>query len=834
MTKGANAKERRASRRPPLVPVAVQHRLLQMISAAPNQHHVPEQVAKVCLRMILELTGAAGTALYVKHEQTQDVRCMAVDGCFEGDARAGGRDLVTAVMERGQSQGHDELMGLPLKRGRTVQGVLLLQGLPPRPERDGGVQDLLDTAAQNLAASVDHARLAQKYAQKIVRIQQLEKIGEILSASSGETQSLQAAMEAILVLVDADAGGLLLIHDDTGALEPWIITGQKTELFRGGWQGMGHALTDVVVGAGKPLNISLRGEENGAPDRQEGMAPSAKGIHALLAVPVRTRNTFHGVLAVINKRGGEIFSNWDLLELSSVSNQVAYVLENGRLLRQSHDTISRLCRLQEIGELLNSTLDQSRLRNRTIEAATRLMDAEAGSLLLLDEPRNELFFDVALGDQGECVRQIRLKVGEGIAGYVAATGEPVVVHDVQRDPRFSRSADKQSGFTTRNMVCVPVRVREKLVGVLQAINKRGNGRFSERDLQDFLTLSHQVGIAVENANLYEEINRLFEGFISASVTAIESRDPTTSGHSHRVAVLTCELAEAVTGCGEGPYAPIAFSAAELRELRYAAILHDFGKVGVREHVLTKANKLFPGDFALIRARFDFITRTLELRACERKLDILRGGPGIDGNRRLADIDAELSRSLEDTSGILTFIEACNRPTVLKQDGFDRLHDIAGRHFDYFGEARPYLTPQEMVYLSIPRGSLTQDERLEIESHVTHTFRFLSTIPWTTSLKNVPLYAHRHHEKLDGTGYPLRMSGEQIPVQSRLMAICDIFDALTASDRPYKTAVPIAKALAILEEEASQGKLDQDLLEIFVDQQVYHRLRIEEGNVHRAA
>ncbi|TKB79669.1 MAG: phosphodiesterase, partial [Nitrospira sp.] len=270
------------------------------------------------------------------------------------------------------------------------------------------------------------------------------------------------------------------------------------------------------------------------------------------------------------------------------------------------------------------------------------------------------------------------------------------------------------------------------------------------------------------------------------------------------------------------------------ELRYAAILHDFGKVGVREHILTKANKLFPGDLALIRARFDFIKRTLELRACERKLDILRGGPGIDGDLLLSNIDAELSRSLEDTSGILAFIEACNHPTVLRQGGFDHLHGIAGRHFDYFGEAKPYLTAEEMYCLSIPRGSLTQDERLEIESHVTHTFRFLSTIPWTTSLKNVPLYAHRHHEKLDGTGYPSQVSGEQIPLQSRMMAICDIFDALTASDRPYKAAVPISKALTILEEEASQGKLDRHLLDIFIHQHIYRRIQIQEGDLNCAA
>lgn len=822
-----------ARRIPPprlLVPVAIQHRLLKMISEATEQHHVPEKVAKICLRMILELTGAAGTAVYLKDEQTQQVRCVAVDGICEGSSRTAWRELVVAVIDGGRPQRGNEFVGLPLKRGQTVQGVLLLQGFPLHRTRDPRVPDILDAAALNLAVSVDHARLAQKYAQKIVRIQQLEKIGDILSSSVEGPSNLQSAMEAILRLVDAEAGGLLLKSDEREVLEPWVIAGRKKEWIRGGWRGTNEDLASEVARTGKPVIINPSPEREGCEDNQRGGSPSAKRGESLLIVPVRARNRICGVLVVINKRAGQLFSNWDLLEVSSVSNQIAYVLENGRLLRESHETISRLCQLQEIGELLNSTLDQERLRKRTIEAATRLMDAEAGSLLLLDERSNELFFDVALGEKGARVRQIRLKVGEGIAGYVAATGEPVMIHDVQHDARFSRTADKNSGFTTRNMVCVPVRVREKLIGVLQAINKRGGARFTERDLRDFLTLSHQVGIAIENANLYEEINRLFEGFISASVTAIESRDPTTSGHSNRVAVLTCALAEAVTGIDRGPYAPVIFSAEEMKELRYAAILHDFGKVGVREHVLTKAKKLFPGDVALIRSRFDFIKRTMELHASERKVEVLRGHAVGDREVLLSEIEAELARRMEEVNGILAFIEACNQPTVLRQDGFERLHDIAGRSFDYFGESRPYVTPEEMYCLSIARGSLTQDERLEIESHVTHTFRFLSAIPWTKSLKNVSLFAHRHHEKLDGTGYPLQVSGEQIPLQSRMMAICDIFDALTASDRPYKAAVSTPKALTILEEEASQGKLDRHLLELFVDQHIYTRIQVKDEGV----
>ncbi|WP_447984083.1 HD domain-containing phosphohydrolase [Nitrospira sp. Nam74] len=489
----------------------------------------------------------------------------------------------------------------------------------------------------------------------------------------------------------------------------------------------------------------------------------------------------------------------------------------------AHATIQRLRRLQEITALLNSSLKPAEIRTQAIEAATIVMEAEAGSLLLLDEGTGELYFEVAHGAKGESVRQIRLKVGQGIAGHVAKTGQPIIVNDVQHDSRFSSQADKKSGFVTRNMVCVPVTARDKLLGVLQAINKKDGGEFGQDDLHDFIALGHQVGIAIENANLYEEINRLFEGFISASVLAIESRDPTTSGHSGRVATLTCGLAEMVDGLDYGCYAGVTFTDDQMKEIRYAALLHDFGKVGVREPILIKAQKLFPGDLALLKARFDFIKRTWEVQALRRKVELLMSGERMATVALLAEVDQDLARRIEETEGILEFLLQANQPTLLQKGGFERLHEIAGRRYEGFDGDEPYLTPQEVLILSIPKGSLTAEERLEIESHVTHTYRFLSTIPWTKALKNIPLIAYSHHEKLDGTGYPRQAPGDSIPLQARMIAICDIYDALTASDRPYKTAVPHHAALEILEAEVKSGKVEKDLFEVFVEAKVYQRL-----------
>ncbi|MBI5410738.1 MAG: phosphodiesterase, partial [Nitrospirae bacterium] len=175
-------------------------------------------------------------------------------------------------------------------------------------------------------------------------------------------------------------------------------------------------------------------------------------------------------------------------------------------------------------------------------------------------------------------------------------------------------------------------------------------------------------------------------------------------------------------------------------------------------------------------------------------------------------------------GLLEFLLACNRPALLPQGGFERLHDIADMQYDFFGEPRPCVTQEEVVALSIPKGSLTVEERLEIESHVTHTYRFLSTIPWSKTLKNIPIIAYGHHETLDGRGYPRKASGETILVQTRMMTICDIYDALTASDRPYKKAVAAGQALDILHDAAQSGKLDADLLKVFVEANVYSRIR----------
>lgn len=252
---------------------------------------------------------------------------------------------------------------------------------------------------------------------------------------------------------------------------------------------------------------------------------------------------------------------------------------------KSRRKLEQLKTLIELTALINSTLDTHEIRKRAIEAAARLADAETGSLLLIDRETGELFFEVALGEKGGRLKEVRLKKGQGIAGWVAEKGEAVIIDDVQSDPRFFRGADAKSEFVTRNIACVPVRTKEKILGVLQAVNKK-NGVFDSEDGEVLSALANQVAVAIENAGLYRELKDAFYGTAQALAETIEKRDPYTGGHTRRVMNYSLAIGQAM-GLGR----------AEMENLRLSAILHDIGKIGVRDNVLLKEGKLAPEELA---------------------------------------------------------------------------------------------------------------------------------------------------------------------------------------------------------------------------------------------
>jgi HD-GYP domain-containing protein (c-di-GMP phosphodiesterase class II) len=384
------------------------------------------------------------------------------------------------------------------------------------------------------------------------------------------------------------------------------------------------------------------------------------------------------------------------------------------------------------------------------------------------------------------------------------------------------------------MLTVPMRnYNNDVVGAVQLINAKRSFEtkltvtnvpdevvsFRPEDLEMVESVASQAGVAIDNKQLLDSIQDLFDGFVQASVTAIEQRDPSTAGHSGRVEALTTHLASEVTRIDVGRYRDVYLTEDQLKELRYACLLHDFGKVGVREHILIKAKKLMPGQLEVIQARFESVERSVQVKYATEKLEALRRGDA--GPTFLADIDRRLEEDLTQLNAWIQGIIAANEPSVLPEDKASMLEFLSQQtYYDMAGKPHPMLDPQEFRFLSIRKGTLDPQERLEMEAHVTHSFHFLTKIPWTPVMRGIPEIAYGHHEKLDGSGYPRGLTSEQIPLQAKMMTISDIYDALTAQDRPYKRAVSRDAALDILENEAGDGKLDRDLLDIFVAKQVY--------------
>jgi len=505
--------------------------------------------------------------------------------------------------------------------------------------------------------------------------------------------------------------------------------------------------------------------------------------------------------------------------------------------------------LNQIGVALSSQRDINVLLASILLHARGITAADAGSLYLVEGELGggqHLRFMFTQNDSREFpFQEFTLPLKEdSMAGYTALHGKVLNFPDAYRIPprrpfRFNKSYDLETGYRTRSILTLPMRnPKGEMLGVLQLINSKKNPGarlrtpadvakhvhpFRERAVRLALSLASQAAVAYENRKLYAEIEGLFEGFVQAAVKAIEQRDPSTSGHSMRVATLTQGLAETVDGVTDGPYAAARFDREQMKEIRYAALLHDFGKVGVREEVLVKAKKLQPLQLELVRQRFDYIRKEIEASIVRRKLQVFLERDRGDALSEIARLSEDYEQRQKRLTEYFEFIQDTNEPTVLEQGQFRQLREIAQNSFlDPLGVERPYLSPDEVRLLSIPKGSLDSAERLQIESHVIHTFNFLTQIPWTKELMRVPEIARAHHEKLNGSGYPYKLWGDEIPLPAKMMTVCDIFDALTASDRPYKRAVPIERALSILADCVKNQEIDPELFRMFREARIYEK------------
>jgi len=519
------------------------------------------------------------------------------------------------------------------------------------------------------------------------------------------------------------------------------------------------------------------------------------------------------------------------------------------------DLFRRLEQLNEIGAALSQEKDINRLLEAILVAAKTITRADGGTLYLKTEDGRLSFeimrtdsLNIAMGGTtGNPVPfyPIHLYGKEGkpnyqmIAAYAALTGKTVNIADAYTEVGFdftgTRNFDKKTGYRSKSFLTVPMRNHEgEIIGVLQLINSRdpANGEivpFSEADRRLAESLASQAAIALTNRELINQLEELFESFIQMINTAIDEKSPYTGGHCQRVPMLTMMIAEAVTEMTEGPLRDFSMSEKDRYELKIAGMLHDCGKVTTPVHVVDKGTKLETifDRVHLVDTRFEVLKRDAEIASLKQKLELAceKGLRKIEMRERLNQVDQSLRERLRQIDEDREFLRHCNvGGEFMPPEAQERVRRIGRgwKWIDVSGGTADFLTEDEIKNLTIARGTLTEEERETINHHIVATIKMLEALPWPKHLRNVPEYAGGHHERMDGKGYPRGLMREQMSVQARVMGIADIFEALTAKDRPYKRGKTLSESLRILGQFRLGGHIDPDLFDVFVRKKVYLR------------
>ena len=513
----------------------------------------------------------------------------------------------------------------------------------------------------------------------------------------------------------------------------------------------------------------------------------------------------------------------------------------------SVDLLRRLEELNEIGISLSREKDINRLLEAILVAAKKITNADGGTLYRVDNEAKLVHFEILRTDS----------LGIAMGGTTGAeipfypirlfdlNGKPnnsmVVAHSVLHDETVNiadayteegfdfsgtKNFDRKTGYRSQSFLTVPMKNHQgEIIGVLQLINARDRRSnqtvpFSEADQHLAESLASQAAVALTNRQLINQLEALFESFISLINAAIDDKSPYTGGHCQRVPVLTMMLAEAASNTRSGPLAGFRMSDEDRYELKIAGLLHDCGKVTTPVHIVDKSTKLQTifDRIALIDTRFEVVKRDAEIAMLKAKL----ASPANEhGEWRKADREYELRlRQINEDREFLRFVNIGNES--MREDDQERVHRISRTHRwrDGSGNEAQFLTEDETRNLCIRSGTLTAEERQVINHHIEVTIKMLESLPWPRHLRNVPEYAGGHHERMDGKGYPRGLTRGQMSVQARVMGIADIFEALTAKDRPYKKGKTLSESLHILGRFRENGHIDPDLFDIFVREKVY--------------
>lgn len=520
--------------------------------------------------------------------------------------------------------------------------------------------------------------------------------------------------------------------------------------------------------------------------------------------------------------------------LKSVLGEVKLYAEN---------QIKHIKQLTQIGLALSSEKNINKLLESIVDQARDLCNADAGTLYIMEDDKAYLRFEILQNDTmntrmggTRAIEQTLPKVPlydragrpnhANVSSYTALTGNIVNIPDVYEAEGFDftgpRKYDASTGYRSKSMLVIPLKNHENdIIGVLQLLNAQDRDTgdviaFSPEYVNLIGSLASQAAVALTNTQLIQDLQNLFHAFIRSIATAIDAKSPYTKGHIDRVVDLTMMIAAAINSSDEGHFKETFFSDDEIEEMRIAAWMHDVGKITTPEYIVNKATKVETifNRIQLIETRFNLIAEQIRSRYANRKIELLAGGePDRNAIERL---DAACSEELDRLNDDLVFIQACNSPgEFLEDDSVDRINQIGKRTYLLNGGEQPYLTADEVENLCIRRGSLTADERKKIEHHATMTLKMLRELPFPKKLSNVAEYASGHHEKLDGSGYPRGLPEEALSLQSKIMAVADIFEALTAKDRPYKEPMQLSQAIKILGFMAKDRHIDGEVLKLFL-------------------
>jgi HD-GYP domain-containing protein (c-di-GMP phosphodiesterase class II) len=508
----------------------------------------------------------------------------------------------------------------------------------------------------------------------------------------------------------------------------------------------------------------------------------------------------------------------------------------------------KLRRFNEIGVALSAEKNIDKLLEIILNEAKTLTNSDAGTLYLMID-NNMLSFEIMRTDSlniqfggvtappvPKSIYPVKLYDSEtkepnnhNVSAYTALTGKTVNITDAYEEKGFdfsgTRGFDEKNGYRSTSFLNVPMKNHENdVIGVLQLINaidtKSGDiVSFNEEMQEDVESLASQAAVALTNRKLVEELKNLFESFIKLIASAIDAKSPYTGGHCSRVPDLTMLLAKAVEKENKGPYKNFVMSEDEEYELSIAAWLHDCGKVTTPEYVMDKATKLetIVDRIDIVKMRFEVLKRDAEISLLKQKLAHYENG----SSEKFDSIQDKYQKDIESLESDLAFIEKCNiGGEFMKEEFKDKIRHISKHSLTVQSKSTPLLGDDEVLNLNIARGTINESERKIMMDHIVQTINMLEQLPYPKSLANIPEYAGGHHEKINGKGYPKGLTGEQMPTQAKIMAIADVFESLTASDRPYKKANTLSQALRILSFMRNDGEIDPDLFAIFVKNKIY--------------